>query len=321
MCEGGNCFLVLRLLRLDQSGCSTLLSRFDYYSESPHSSRSMTFTISAQKKMIFSSNASFYVDRRKDEILDRVIETFPRKIKNYHEPFLGGGSVLMALLKSDIEVEGKLRASDVNPHLINFFKVVRDDPGGVSYELCQLVDDPKHETPEAYYYYLRDQFNFCPTPALFLFLNRTCYRGLFRESKRGFNSPYGHYNKPIFPTFEDILAVSRLIQGVDFVHQGFEESLINVGEGDCVYCNPTYYTLSKTASFVDYTADGFDKHDELFSTLKALPCSFVMSNSDADVVLDSFSEDQYEVLKIPCSRSLKPGAKGLRVNEVLIIKQ
>jgi DNA adenine methylase len=130
--------------------------------------------------------------------------------------------------------------------------------------------------------------------------------------------PFGHYEKPVFPTYDEILKVSKLIQGVDFVHQGCEKCLKNVGEGDFVYCDPSYYPLSKTASFVDYTIDGFKKHDELFSILKALPCSFVMSNSDADVVLDSFLEDQYEVLKIPCSRALKPGAKGLRVNEVLI---
>jgi site-specific DNA-adenine methylase len=120
----------------------------------------------------------------------------------------------------------------------------------------------------------------------------------------------------VFPTYDEILKVSKLIQGVDFVHQ--EECLKNVGEGDFVYCDLPYYRLSKTASSVDCTIDGFEKHDELFSILKALPCSFVMSKSDANVVLDLFPEDQYAILKIPCSRALKPGAKGLRVNEIII---
>jgi site-specific DNA-adenine methylase len=81
----------------------------------------------------------------------------------------------MALLKSDIEVEGNIIASDCNPHLINFFKVVRDDPGSLFSHLDLLVKDPKNDTPETYYYLIRDIFNTSPSPALFLFLNRTCF--------------------------------------------------------------------------------------------------------------------------------------------------
>lgn len=150
----------------------------------------------------------------KTKIIDEVIGCFPRKMKDYHEPFLGGGSVLLALLKSQIEIDGVLRVSDVNPHLINFYKAVQDDPAHLSFQLGQLVNDPKNETPEAYYYYLRSEFNTASTPALFLFLNRTCFRGLYRENKKGFfNSPFGHYKKPLFPDYEQILAVSRMIQG------------------------------------------------------------------------------------------------------------
>lgn len=256
----------------------------------------------------------------KTKIINQVIGSFPRKMKDYHEPFLGGGSVLLGLLRSSIVVDGTVRASDANPHLIEFFKSVRDDPCRLYASLCELVNDPKHATPESYYYYLRTRFNQTPTPALFLFLNRTCYRGLYRESKRGFNSPYGHYKKPLFPSEEQLLHVSRLIQGVQFTHQGFEESLKHVKEGDFVYLDPPYVPISKTSSFVDYVADGFVDHDALFSMCKNLP-AFVLSNSDADVVLDSFPADSYEIKKIPCTRALNPGQKGKQVNEVIITRK
>jgi DNA adenine methylase len=88
----------------------------------------------------------------KTKIINQVIESFLKKEKNYDKSFLGGGSVLMALLKSDIKVEGKIVASDCNPHLINFFKVVRDDPGSRLYDLDLLVKEFKNGTPETYYY-------------------------------------------------------------------------------------------------------------------------------------------------------------------------
>jgi DNA adenine methylase len=111
----------------------------------------------------------------KTKIINQVIDSFPKKVRNYYEPFLGGGSVLMALLLSNIEIEGKIIASNCNPHLIDFFKMVRDDPGSLFSDLDVLVKDPKNDTPESYYYFIRDTFSTSPSPALFPFLNRTCF--------------------------------------------------------------------------------------------------------------------------------------------------
>lgn len=254
----------------------------------------------------------------KSKIVRDIINSFPKKMNDYHEPFLGGGSVLFAILASDIVIDGLIKASDINPHLINFYISVRDDPYKLSEELRHLVDDPKNETPEAYYYYLRERFNKAPSPALFLFLNRTCFKGLYRESKRGFNAAYGHYKKPLFPSYKQILETSKLIQRVQFEHQDYERSISCVKKGDFVYLDPPYVPLSKTASFVNYVADGFVNHARLFTTCKNLPCSFVMSNSDSEVVLKTFPETMYKIVKIPWKRSLRPGAKDFKVNEVII---
>lgn len=94
-----------------------------------------------------------------------------------------------------------------------------------------------------------------------------------------------------------------------------------VKEGDFVYLDPPYVPLSQTASFVSYVADDFVDHEKLFTTCKSLLCPFVMSKSDSEVVFKSFPEDSFAVQKIACSRCLRPGAKGMSVNEVLILKK
>ena len=138
------------------------------------------------------------------------------------------------------------------------------------------MDDAK-TSRESYYYWIRKQFNeakedSCRLSSMFLFLNKTCFRGIYRESSNGFNVPYGHYkNVPEIITKTELDKISELIKDVKFSCTDFSESLKKVSNNDFVYLDPPYAPENKT-SFVNYVKDGFDlkKHEELFSLVKKL---------------------------------------------------
>jgi DNA adenine methylase len=255
----------------------------------------------------------------KTQILSTVLAEFPRSMNSYHEPFLGGGSVLLGLLSSDIEIRGDIHASDINPHLINVYVAVRDTPS----ELIAFSRTLEAHSTEESYYDVRARFNaFEPKSgpefaALFLYLNKTCFRGVYREGPHGFNVPFGHYKNGYKTPDEEILAMSPLLQRVKFQCQGFEQSLANVKGDDFVYLDPPYVPVSVT-SFVGYVAKGFSNHGDLFDLVKKLPCGFTMSNSDMPIVRDAFAD--YTLKSITCRRAIHSQDPSSKVQELLITK-
>jgi DNA adenine methylase len=230
----------------------------------------------------------------KTQILSDVLSRFPREIVNYHEPFVGGGSVLLGLLASpDIRVTGTVYASDVNPILINFYQTVQTRLEDLLAHLRTLVQEyTASEDREAFYYRTRDAFNqtlhdTVESAALFLFLNKTCFRGVYREGPRGFNVPFGHYKTTDVLDESNLRSVSAAIQKVVFTCESFEKALVRPTAGDFVYADPPYIPETQT-SFVGYVAGGFAKHALLFETLKTLPCPFLLSNSNVPLVRESF---------------------------------
>lgn len=271
----------------------------------------------------------------KTQILDQVLAAFPNRIDNYYEPFVGGGSVLLAVLsRPDILIQGRIYASDVNPHLISVYTAIQQDVEGFLCELKELCDvfhslggHVVHRDPatledaktsrESYYYWIRKQMNEQPRPAMFVFLNKTCFRGVYREGPRGFNVPYGHYKQPAIFDPDHLRAVSRLLQRVVFSVCSFETALQGVQAGDFVYLDPPYVPLN-TTSFTSYVRDGFDKHEELFRLCKQLPSKFLMSNHAVQLVCDSFPEPTYKAKRIPVRRAIHSKDPSSTVDEVLV---
>lgn len=277
----------------------------------------------------------------KTQILKNVMDKFPKEMNNYHEIFLGGGSVLLALLsREDIVIKGEIYAYDYNETLINLFRDVKENGVELFLLLKQIVKkyssihtqkgsrEPKDInqailSKESFYYWIRKQYNqeqeSLNKSAMLLFLNKTCFRGLYRVGPNGFNVPYGHYNTPTFPTEEEMDNISRMISKVTFICSDFSDSLSRVDKGDFVYLDPPYAPETKK-SFVSYTNCGFsnDSHEELFRLTKTLPCSFLMSNSCVDMVLNNFSE--YSIDKIDVRRTINSKNPGKGTLEVLISK-
>lgn len=252
----------------------------------------------------------------KTQIIDKISIL---ECDNYYEPFLGGGSTLFSAIESGC-IRGTVYASDINPHLIALYKKIQSDPEEFICKLAVLVQDYKkaHEQ-SAFYYMIRTEFNKHHLPEQFLFLNKTCFRGVYREGPRGFNVPFGHMDPEIFNP-DHIRSVSKLIQNVVFQTMSFTDALRAVGPGDFVYLDPPYVPINPT-SFVEYVAKGFteDNHKNLFEIIKNLPCQWLMSNSHVPMVLDSFTGYPMEV--ISCRRAINSKNPESRALEVLIRRQ
>jgi DNA adenine methylase len=276
----------------------------------------------------------------KSKLLDAIFSHVPGEMENYHEPFLGGGSVLFHLLSTRRHtVRGAVYASDANPILIGFYLNVQQRPRELIQHLKQLLEvfqsiaqekgtqkptaEQANSSKESFYYYTRERFNAIEdkmsveASSLFFFLNKTCFRGVYREGPRGFNVPYGNYKNPSVYEEDEVLRVSELLQGVVFTHAKFEESLSRVKEGDFVYLDPPYAPEEKN-SFVGYTKDGFtlEQHKTLFQMCRALPCKFLLSNASVELVHTEFAG--YTITEIEARRAINSKNPEATTREVLV---
>ena len=288
----------------------------------------------------------------KTQIIHDVIALFPKEIHNYYEPFLGGGSVLLALLsyreKRQIHISGKIYANDLNSNLIGLYKNIQSNLDALIAEVKKLSDEfakctgtivnRKASTleealtsPESYYFWIRSKFNAfskeerssITASAMLLFLNKTCFRGVYREGPNGFNVPFGNYKNPSILDEEHIKWISMQMQDVVFTNNSFQDCLSNVLPGDFVYLDPPYAPENST-SFVAYTSYGFhlDNHKMLFqqcAEMKEKKVLFLMSNADVKLVRDAFPSPEYTTKIISCRRAIHSKEPDARTNEVLIM--
>lgn len=287
----------------------------------------------------------------KTQIITDVLSLFPTNMKNYYEPFLGGGSVLLGLLSyiksGKITLSEKIYASDLNSNLIYLYKNIQSQPDILIAEVKKLANDfskikgnevnrkasnieEANTSAESYYFWIRAKFNALTkeektnpaASAMLLFMNKTCFRGVYREGPNGFNVPFGNYKNPLILEEEHIKCVSELIKDVIFTTNSFNESLKNVVSGDFVYLDPPYAPESEK-SFVSYTSDGFtlDNHKSLFkicNDMSAHNIKFLMSNADVKLVKDSFPQPNYKTKIISCRRAINSKKPESKANEVLI---
>ena len=283
----------------------------------------------------------------KTQIIKDVLNNFPKTINNYHEIFVGGGSVLFAALelfnKNNITITGNIYAYDLNLGLISLYKNIQTNPNEIHSKLSEYYSKINSITggeinrkpnsladaetsKESYFYWIRKQFNEIEDKtsltysAMFLFLNKTCFRGMYREGPSGFNVPYGHYKTFRCIEKEDLISISRLIQPVVFTCIDFKMSMDECEKNDFVYLDPPY-APEDTTSFVGYTKDGFNlkQHQLLFKMANELSdknIKFLMSNSNVKLVRDSFTK--LNITEIEARRAINSKKPQSKTTEVFI---
>ena len=287
----------------------------------------------------------------KTQIIDKLITDFPVEINNYHEAFLGGGSVLLTLLSyvknGIIKLHGAIYAYDLNEPLIYVYKNIKTHHNELYDKLQTIITDFNecgngtiNRTPtniaeakitkENYYYWIRSEYNkLCLTDkksilgsVMFIFLNKTCFRGVFRVGPKGFNVPYGHYNNPEIINKTHLEEIVALIQNVVFECCDFTTSLTRVQPNDFVYIDPPYAPETNT-SFVGYTENGFniENHNNLFKLIHSLSETnkkIMLSNADVSLVRENFCNEKYSTLSILCKRSINSKNPDAKTKEVII---
>jgi DNA adenine methylase len=242
----------------------------------------------------------------------------PEAIDCYYEPFVGSAALFFHLQPR------RARLSDRNDKLIALYRVVRDDLDSI------LPILGGHKNDHDYYYAIRDQRHETLSPpeqaARLIYLNRTCYNGLYRENSSGhFNVPFGRYKRPRICDAERLRAASAALQGVDLQVLDFAAAVADARPGDFVYFDPPYVPLSATSNFTSYNRYGFSADDqrrlaETFHTLSGRGVQVMLSNSDTPLVHELYSDHGYTINNIRARRSINrnPDGRG-PITELLIL--
>ncbi|HHY58388.1 MAG TPA: DNA adenine methylase [Chloroflexi bacterium] len=261
----------------------------------------------------------------KQQLLDQFALLFPAHFHSYHEPFLGGGAVYFHLWSSN-QITGAAYLSDLNEELVDTYLAVRNRVDDVIAILRKHEANHSHD----YYYHVRaadrkmHQLTQVEKAARLIYLNRTCYNGLYRVNRKGqFNVPIGSYQAPKI-VFEDTLrAASRALQPANLHIRKFESVLDYAQAGDFIYFDPPYVPISKTASFTSYTLDSFSDENqhqlaEVFGELSRRGCYCMLSNSYSPLTLNLYRDYRIETVRAIRAVNSNGGARGA-INEVVVL--
>lgn len=263
----------------------------------------------------------------KRQLIPILNENLPETFGTYFEPFLGGGALLFHMLT---ERNGqKCSISDLNADLILSYATVRDR---IDELIASLKNHEKkyQKDSKSYYYSIRESNprGEIEKTSRLLFLNRTCFNGLYRVNSKGkFNVPLGKYTNPNIVNEENLRSVSNFLQSnkISIQCRDFQKVLRDAKKGDLVYFDPPYQPISETANFTSYTNKDFTKDDlerlaKICINLDAKGCNVLLSNSDSKLVADMFSEKPWKVSKIQANRSINSNSKKRTGHFELLIK-
>lgn len=260
----------------------------------------------------------------KTQLLSQFEPLIPDDFNSYVEPFIGSGAMFF-FMKKNFEPDNII-ISDNNEELINVYKMVQNNLE----ELLVLLQEHKNNHSKEYYYGIRstlvEELSLLERAARFLYLNKTCFNGLYRVNLKGlFNVPIGSYKNPNIVNEKNLREANELLDGVTIKLQPFEKSLENVKQGDFVYFDPPYYPLSKTANFTSYTKNAFldeeqNKLADVYHEMDQLDCKLMLSNSDTPFIHNLYSGNGYRVEKVQARRMINSNAsKRGAIDEVLVM--
>ena len=258
----------------------------------------------------------------KRQLLDEIEKHIPKRLTKYYEPFVGGGAVLFYRQPTNAVI------NDSNEELINLYNVIKELPE-------ELIEDLKqYKNEEEYFYKIRRldrdrekylKLNNIQRASRIIFLNKTCYNGLFRVNSAGeFNSPFGRYRNPNIVNDIVIRATSNYLseKNIEILNTDYEKSLSKIRKGAFVYLDPPYDPISDSPSFTGYTKNGFDRTEQerlkiVCDVLNSKGIKFLLSNSSTDLIRNLYKE--YNIFSIKAKRSVNSKGNGRGdISEVLV---
>ena len=281
----------------------------------------------------------------KGSLIPQLNNFYPYELKNgiierYIEPFVGGGAVLIDILqKYDIQ---EVYAFDINIDLINSYNVIKNNVEELIANLKQM--ETKYlglgqQERKNYFYNIRDEYNNyelekneqnVQRAAQFIYLNRTCFNGLYRVNKNGkFNVPIGSYKNPTICDEENLRQLSQLIQNVQFQYGDYSRSMEYVTENTFIYFDPPYRPLNMTSEFTSYTKEDFNDENQkelaiFYRKLNGQNAKLMLSNSNPKNinVEDNFFDNIYQgfnINEIQASRMINANSNGRgKISEILV---
>lgn len=258
----------------------------------------------------------------KSQLLREIRQRIPAEIDTYYEPFIGGGAVFFSIAPQ------KAVISDMNGELINLYQVIKTSPDAL------IASLKKHENTPDYFYQLRakdrNKRNYSRLCAVtkasrMIYLNRTCFNGLYRVNSRGeLNAPFGHYKNPQICNEPNIREISEFLSShnIEILQADFEEVLSRAKAGDFVYLDPPYDPVTDTASFTGYVAGGFDREQQrrlkaCCDRLNEAGVKFLLSNSSTEFILDLYKDYRIDFVDAKRNINCKGNGRG-SVQEVLV---
>ncbi len=259
----------------------------------------------------------------KRQLLPQIKERMPEQFNNYYEPFVGGGAVTFELLPE------KAVVNDINKSLVNAYRQICDAPDEFL-EAINKLDNEMWEDGKAYYYSLRELYNDkmmkaeydVELAALFVFINKHCFNGLYRVNGKGlFNVPYNNSRKASVDE-KSIREISEYLKKVTILEGDFEAAVENAMEGDFVFIDSPYAPLNPT-SFESYTKEGFDIEShkrlaDLFDDLTARGCYCMLTNHNTELINELYGNKGYRIDVVSVKRMINSDASN-RVGEEVII--
>ena len=259
----------------------------------------------------------------KRQLIPQIRERMPEKHNDYYEPFVGGGAVIFDLLPANALI------NDINKALINTYKTICNEPDDFLKEVNRL-DNDMWEDGKKYYYSIREHYNDklmrseydVEQAALFVFINKHCFNGLYRVNGKGlFNVPYNN-SRRVSVDEDVIIATSEYLRGVTIIDGDFEQACKNAKKGDFVFIDSPYAPLNPT-SFESYTKEGFDIEShkrlaKLYDELTARGCYCMLTNHNTELINELYGNKDYKIDVVSVKRMINSDASN-RVGEEVII--
>lgn len=263
----------------------------------------------------------------KAKVVPQLKEIFPDSFNNYFEPFVGGGAVFFSI---DAQ---RAVLNDFNASLSGTYINIRDNVKELIIMLKSLENSYLDLSPEEQkdmYYEVRGKYNAIEDKfsleksALLIFLNKTCFNGMYRENRKGeFNVPFGKHCKPTICDEVNLLETAKRLKNVQINAGSYDEAVKSAKEGDFVYFDPPYHPLTKTSSFTSYTGDDFNEEDqrklkEVYDSLTKRGCKVVLSNSDSEFIRNLYKEYRQERVQVGRSINAVGSGRG-KISELVVL--